>query len=68
MRDEHTREQEGHNGVQGLKVVAGGMTTFEGGRGAIKKRTAKIKKRMARRPATKVSMMGAVDNRVGIRN
>jgi hypothetical protein len=38
MRDDHTREQE----VQGLKVVAGGMTPVEGGRGVIKKRTAKI--------------------------
>jgi hypothetical protein len=25
MRDNHTREQEGHNRVQGLKVVAGGV-------------------------------------------
>ncbi len=33
-------------------------TTFEGGRGS-------IKKRIARCPATKMSMMGAVDNRVG---
>jgi hypothetical protein len=66
MRDDHTREGEGHNGVQvqGLKVVAGGMTTIEGGRWAIKQRTAQIKKRMVRRPATKVTMMGAADNRV----
>ncbi len=65
MRDNHTREQEGHNEVHGLKAVAEGMTTIEGGRGEIEKRTAQIEKRMARRLATKVSMMGAADNRVG---
>ncbi len=31
MRDNHTREQEGYNGVQGLKALVGGMTTVEGG-------------------------------------
>jgi hypothetical protein len=45
MRDNHTREQEGHNGAQGSKVVVGGMTTIEGGRGAIKKRMTEIKRR-----------------------
>ncbi len=64
MRDKHTREQEGNNGVQGLKTVAGGMTTVEGGSGAIEKRMARIKKRRARQPATKVSM-GAADNGAG---
>jgi hypothetical protein len=59
------REQEGHNGVQGLKAVAEGITTIEGGREALTKRTGKIEKRTARRPATKVSMMGAVENGVG---
>jgi hypothetical protein len=39
MRDNHTREQKGHNRVQGLKVVAGGITTIEGGR----KRAVQIK-------------------------
>ncbi len=39
------------------------MITIEGGRGAIKKKTAHIEKRTGR-PATKVSMMGAADNRV----
>jgi hypothetical protein len=38
------------------------MTTIEEGRGAIKKRTAQIKKRTARRLETKVSMMGVEDN------
>jgi hypothetical protein len=42
--------------------MAGRITTIEGGTGAIKKRMAQIKKRMAQWPATKVSMMGAVDN------
>jgi hypothetical protein len=65
MKDDHTREREGHGRVHVLKVVAGGMTTIERGRGAIEKRTAQIEKRMARRPATKVSMMRAVDNRAG---
>ena len=41
------------------------MTTVEGGRGAIKKRIAQIKKRTAWRQATKVSMMEAADNIVG---
>ena len=48
-----------------LKVVAGWITTVNGGRGAIKKRTAQIKKRMARPLVKKVSMMGAADNGVG---
>jgi hypothetical protein len=61
----HTREQEGHNGVKGLKAMAGGMTMVEGGRGAIEKRMAQIEERVAWRPATKVSMMGAADNGVG---
>ncbi len=72
MRNDHTREQEGHNRVQGLKAVVGGMITIEGGRGAIKKRmvqiekrTAQIKKRTARWPVTKVSMMGGADNGAG---
>jgi hypothetical protein len=43
-----------------VKPVTGGMTTVEGGRGA-------IKKRMARQPSTKVSMMREADNRAGIR-
>jgi hypothetical protein len=39
------------------------MTAVKGGRrGAIKKRMAQIKKRMARRQATNMSMMGAADN------
>jgi hypothetical protein len=38
------------------------MTTVKGGRGSIKKRMAQIKKRMAWRPGTKVSMMGVADN------
>ncbi len=42
-------------------------TTFEGGRGAIEKRTAQIQKRTVRWLATKVSMMGAVDNGAGSR-
>ena len=41
------------------------MTTVDGGRGAIKKRPAQIKKRTAWWWAKKVSMMGAVDNRAG---
>jgi hypothetical protein len=45
-----------------FKVVAGWITTVDGGRGAIKKRTAQIKKRMAQWQAKKVSMMGAADN------
>jgi hypothetical protein len=65
MRDDNTREQEGHNGVQELKAVAGGMTTIEGGKGTIEKKTVQIKKRMAQRLVTKVSMMGVADNRVG---
>ena len=48
-----------------FKAVAGWITTVDGGRGAIKKRTAQIKKRMAWRSAKKVSMMGAADNGVG---
>ncbi len=44
MRDDHTRERKGPNRLQGLKVVAGGMTTIKGERGAIKKRMAQIKK------------------------
>jgi hypothetical protein len=43
------------------------MTTVEGGRGAIKTRTAQIKKRMTWQLATKVSIMGAVDNAAGSR-
>jgi hypothetical protein len=39
--------------------------TVEGGRGAIKERTAQIKKRTAQRLAKKVSMMGVADNRAG---
>ncbi len=39
----------------------------KGGRGAIEKRMAQIKKRMAWWPATKVSMMGVVDNGVECR-
>ncbi len=35
MRDNHTREGERRDGMQGLKVVAGGVTTVEGGRGAV---------------------------------
>ncbi len=50
-----------------FKVVAGWITTVDRGRGAIKKRTAQIKKRMARQPAKKVSMMGVADNGVGSR-
>jgi hypothetical protein len=46
-------------------VMAGWITNVDGGRGAIKKSMAQIKKRMARQPAKKVSMMGAADNRVG---
>jgi hypothetical protein len=43
MRDDHIREQEGHGGVQGLKVVVRGMIIVEGGRGGgIEKRTAQI--------------------------
>jgi hypothetical protein len=53
MIDNHTREQEGHNGVQGLKAMAGGMATIQEGRGAIKKRMAQIKKQTAWQPATK---------------
>ena len=48
-----------------LKVVVGRITTVDGGRRAIKNRMAQIKKRTARRPAKKVSMMGAVDNGAG---
>jgi hypothetical protein len=43
------------------------MTTVEGGGGAIEKRTVQIKKRTRCQPATKVSMMGAVDNGTGSR-
>ncbi len=50
-----------------FKVVVGWITTVDGGRGAIKKRTTQIKKRMAQRPAKKVSMMGAADNGAGSR-
>jgi hypothetical protein len=39
------------------------MPTIEGGRWAIKKRDVLIKQCMAWWPATKVSMMGAPDNR-----
>jgi hypothetical protein len=45
-----------------FKAVAGLVTIFDGGKGAIKKRMAQIKKRTARRPAKKVSMIGAADN------
>jgi hypothetical protein len=48
-----------------FKAVAGCITTVGGGRRAIKKRMAQIKKRMAWRPEKKVSMMGAADNGVG---
>ncbi len=65
LRLPHQKTREGHNGVQGLKAVVGGMTTVEGERGAITKRTEQIKKWTERWPATKVSMMGAVDNGVG---
>jgi hypothetical protein len=41
------------------------MTTVEGGRGAIKKRTVQIKKRMVRWPVPKVLMKGVADNGVG---
>jgi hypothetical protein len=44
MRDNHTREQEGHDRVQGLKAVAGGMTNVDEGRGAMEKRMTQIKK------------------------
>jgi hypothetical protein len=67
MRDDYTREQEVHGGVQGLKAVTGGMTTIEGGRRAIKKRKAQIEKRMVGQLATKVSMIGVVDNKAGSR-
>ncbi len=46
-------------------VVAGWITTVNGGMGAIKKRTAQIKKRMAWRLVKKVSMMGEEDNGAG---
>jgi hypothetical protein len=42
--------------------MAGGITTVEEGRGAIKKRMAQIKERTERRPAMKVSMIGVADN------
>jgi hypothetical protein len=45
--------------------VAEWITTVDGGRGAIKKRMAQIKKRMARWPVKKVSMMGVADNGAG---
>ncbi len=48
-----------------FKAVAGWITTVDGGRGAIKKRTAQIIKRTVWRLAKRMSMMGAVDNRVG---
>ncbi len=48
-----------------FKAVAEWITTVDGGRGAIKKRMAQIKKRTGRQPAKKVSMMGAADNGVG---
>ncbi len=48
-----------------FKAVAGWITTVDGGRGAIKKRMAQIKKRTAWRPAKKVSIMGVADNRAG---
>ncbi len=48
-----------------FKAVAGCITTVDEGRGAIKKRMAQIKKRMAWELAKKVSMMGARDNEVG---
>jgi hypothetical protein len=65
MRDIHTRELEGNKRVQWLQMMLEGMTTIEGGRGAIEKRTAQIKKRMAQRPGTKASMMGGADNKAG---
>jgi hypothetical protein len=67
MRDDHTREWEGHSGVQGLNVVGEEIITIEGGRGAIKERTAQIKKRITQWLTTKVSMMGAADNKAGSR-
>jgi hypothetical protein len=48
-----------------FKAVAGWITTVDGGRGAIKKRTAQINKRTAWRWVKKVSMMGAADNGAG---
>ncbi len=67
MRDDHTRECEGHNGVQGLKTVGGGMTTVGGGREGIKERMVQIKKRTTQQPARKVSMIRAADNGAGSR-
>jgi hypothetical protein len=40
------------------------MITVEGGRGAFDKRKAQILERTTRRPAAKVSKMGATDNGV----
>jgi hypothetical protein len=59
MIDNHTREQERHNKVQGLKVVAGGMSTVEGGRRAT------IKTRMVWQLATIVTIMRVADNVAG---
>jgi hypothetical protein len=50
-----------------FKALAGWITTVDGGRGAIKKRTAQIKKTTAWRQAKKVSMMGVADNGAGSR-
>jgi hypothetical protein len=50
-----------------FKAVARWITSVDRGRGTIKKRTAQIKKRTVWRPAKKVSMMGAADNRAGSR-
>ncbi len=50
-----------------FKAMVGWVTTVNGGKGAIKKMTAQIKKRTVWQPAKKVSMMGVVDNGAGSR-
>jgi hypothetical protein len=65
-RQLHQRMRRAQQDV-GFKAVVGWITTVDEGWGAIKKRTAQIKKRMARQPAKKVSMMGAADNGPGSR-
>jgi hypothetical protein len=65
-RQLHQRTRGAHQDAR-LKAVAGWITTIDGGRGAIKKRTAQIKKRTAWWPAKKVSMMEAADNGAGSR-